>query len=202
MRVLAACEESQAVCTAFRKRGHTAFSCDLEPCSGGHPEWHIQGDVLPILRGGTFRTMDGEAHTIDRWDMILAFPPCTHLAVSGARYFAQKRADGRQQAAIDFFMKFTRLDCPKTAIENPVGIISTQYRKPDQIIQPWQFGHGETKATCLWLKGLPKLKPTKIVDGREPRVHRMPPGPERARLRSKTYTGIAEAFAEQWGKTG
>ena len=134
-----------------------------------------------------------------KWDMILAFPPCTHLAVSGARHFAEKRADGRQQAAIDFFMMFANADCPRIAIENPVGIMSTQYRKPDQIIQPWQFGHGETKKTCLWLKGLPPLHPTDIVDGREQRIWRMPPGPERAKMRSKTFPGIARAMAEQWG---
>lgn len=131
--------------------------------------------------------------------MILAFPPCTDLAVSGARYFAEKKADGRQQKSIDFFMAFVNADCIKIAIENPVGIMSTVWRKPDQIIQPWQFGHGETKATCLWLKGLPLLKATNIVDGREQRVWRMPPGPERARLRSKTFSGVAHAMAEQWG---
>lgn len=133
-----------------------------------------------------------------KWDMVLAFPPCTHLAVSGARYFEEKRRDGRQQAAIEFFMKFANCDCPRIAIENPVGIMSTQYRKPDQIIQPWQFGHGETKATCLWLKGLPPLVPTDIVDGREQRVWRMPPGPDRAKMRARTYKGIARAMAEQW----
>jgi site-specific DNA-cytosine methylase len=133
-----------------------------------------------------------------KWDMVLAFPPCTHLAVSGTRYFEEKRRDGRQQAAIEFFMKFANCDCPRIAIENPVGIMSTQYRKPDQIIQPWQFGHGETKATCLWLKGLPPLVPTDIVDGREQRVWRMPPGPDRAKMRARTYKGIARAMAEQW----
>ena len=130
--------------------------------------------------------------------MVIAFPPCTHLAVSGARYFEQKRKDGRQQQGIDFFMLFANCDCPKVAIENPVGIMSNVYRKPDQIIQPWQFGHGETKKTCLWLKGLSLLKPTNIVDGREARVWKMPPSAERAKLRSKTYPGIAKAMAEQW----
>ncbi len=130
--------------------------------------------------------------------MILAFPPCTHLAVSGARYFEEKRRDGRQQTAVDFFMRLVEADCQKIAIENPVGIMSTRYRKPDQIIQPWQFGHGETKATCLWLKGLPPLKPTNIVDGREHRIWRMSPSSERAKMRSKTYSGIAKAMAEQW----
>ena len=141
MRILVACEESQAVTKELRRLGHEAYSCDLLPCGGGYPLWHIQVDALELLKM--------------RWDMVLAFPPCTHLAVSGARYFAEKRKDGRQQAAIDFFMRFANCDCPRVAIENPVGIMSTHYRKPDQIIQPWQFGHGETKATCLWLKGLP-----------------------------------------------
>lgn len=132
------------------------------------------------------------------WDIVIAFPPCTHLAVSGARWFEEKRKEGRQQAAIDFFVRFTRVR-GKFAIENPVGIMSSLYRKPDQIIQPWQFGHGETKATCLWLKGLPLLKPTNIVSGREARIHMMPPGPNRAKERSRTFQGIADAMAEQWG---
>ena len=204
MNVLVACEESQRVCTAFREKGHNAFSCDILPCSGGHPEWHIQGDVLPLLKnqdidGLYFCTMDNVTHHIEKWDLIIAFPPCTHLAVSGARYFEQKRKDGRQQQGIDFFMEFTKADCEKIAIENPIGIMSTHYRKPDQIIQPWMFGHGETKATCLWLKNLPKLEPTNIVDGREQRIWRMPPGPERAKERSKTYEGIAKAMANAWG---
>jgi site-specific DNA-cytosine methylase len=185
MRVLVACEESQAVCNAFRELGHEAYSCDILPPSGGHPEWHIQVDVLELLKM--------------KWDMVLAFPPCTHLAVSGARYFEEKRKDGRQQAAIDFFMRFANCSCQRTAIENPIGIMSTKYRKPDQIIQPWQFGHGETKATCLWLKGLPPLVPTEIVEGREQRVWKMPPGPDRPKLRAKTFPGIAKAMAEQWG---
>lgn len=185
MKVLVACEESQAVCKAFRELGHEAYSCDILPCSGGHPEWHIQDDALNHLDEG--------------WDMIIAHPPCTDLAVSGARHFARKRADGSQQRSIDFFMKFTRLECPRVAIENPVCIMSSVWRKPDQIIQPWQFGHGETKATCLWLKGLPKLTPTKIAEGRASRIHRMPPSPDRSRLRSKTFPGIAKAMAEQWG---
>lgn len=133
-----------------------------------------------------------------KWDMILAFPPCTHLAVSGARYFEQKRKDGRQQAAIDFFMQFANADCSKIAIENPVGIMSTVWKKPDQIIQPWQFGHGETKKTCLWLKGLPPLIPTEIVEGREQRIWKMPPSEDRAKNRAKTFPGIARAMAEQW----
>ena len=143
--------------------------------------------------------MDGQIHRIEgKWDMIIAFPPCTDLAVSGARYFKEKQADGRQQRSIEFFMKFVEADCPRIAIENHIGIMSTKYRKPDQIIQPWMFGHGETKATCLWLKNLPKLIPTDIVKGREQRIWKMPPGPERAKIRSKTYHGIAKAMAEQW----
>jgi len=185
MYILVACEESGVVTEAFRKKGHTAFSCDLLPTSSNNFFWHIQGDVKSFL---TFK-----------WDMIIAFPPCTDLSVSGARWFAQKRVDGRQQRAINFFMSIALNKCPKIAIENPVGIMSTYWRKPDQVIQPWQFGHGETKATCLWLKNLPLLMLTKIVPGREARVHKMGPSPERGKLRSKTYQGIADAMAEQWG---
>ena len=184
MKILVACEESQAVTIEMRRLGHEAYSCDIEPCSGGHPEWHLQVDALELLKM--------------KWDMILAFPPCTHLAVSGARYFEQKRKDGRQQAAIDFFMRFANADCPKIAIENPVGIMSSVWRKPDQIIQPRQFGHGETKKTCLWLKGIPLLVPTNIVDGREQRIWKMPPSEDRAKNRAKTFPGIARAMAEQW----
>lgn len=183
MKILIACEESQTVCKAFRERGHEAYSCDILPCSGGKPEWHIHGDVLPLLE--------------EKWDMVIAFPPCTHLAVSGARYFEQKRKDGRQKQGIDFFMKFTDLGCPY-AIENPIGIISTVWRKPDQIIQPWQFGHGETKSTCLWLNKLPLLQPSEIVKGREQKIWKMPPSKDRAKLRSKTFPGIAQAMADQW----
>lgn len=206
MKVLVACEESQEVCKAFRAQGHEAYSCDIQECSGGHPEWHIQGDVRNVLEGMPFcpirfSTADGASHEVWEWDIVIAHPPCTDLAVSGARWFAEKRADGRQQMSIDFFMLFTCLPYrTKVAIENPIGIMSTHYRKPDQIIQPWQFGHGETKATCLWLQGLPKLVPTDIVEGRAHRVWRMPPGPDRAKLRSKTFPGIAKAMAEQWGK--
>lgn len=185
MKILIACEESQAVCKAFRVKGHEAYSCDIEPCSGGRPEWHIQGDVLPLLE--------------KEWDMIIAFPPCTDLCVSGARWFAEKRADGRQQKSIEFFMRFTKLNCPKVAIENPIGIMSRLNRKPDQIIQPWMFGHPESKATCLWLKGLPKLNPTEIINERQQKCWKMPPSPDRAKLRSKTYQGIADAMAESWG---
>lgn len=208
MRILIACEESQEVCKAFRAKGHEAYSCDIQPCSGGHPEWHIQGDVLPLLNGASddfccridFHTQNGDWHELPwKWDLIIAFPPCTHLAASGARYFEQKRKDGRQQQGIDFFMNFTKVDCKKIAIENPIGVMSTNYRKPDQIVQPWMFGHGETKATCLWLKNLPKLKATNIADGREQRIWKMSPSPDRAKERSKTYEGIAKAMAEQWG---
>lgn len=210
MNILVACEESQEVCKAFREKGHNAYSCDIIDCSGGRPEWHIKRDVLEILepkyhtgcpyeKAIHFTTVTGKKECIYKWDMIIAFPPCTDPAVSGARWFEEKRKDGRQAAAIDFFMKFANVDCERIAIENPIGIMSKQYRKPEQIIQPWQFGHGEQKATCLWLKNLPKLKPTNIVDGREQRVWRMAPGPERAKERSKTFHGIALAMAEQWG---
>jgi len=182
--VLIACEESQAVTIEMRKLGIEAYSCDIEPCSGGHPEWHIQGDALEQLDKG--------------WDMMIAFPPCTHLAVSGARWFKEKQQDGRQQKGIEFFMEFANCKCEKVAIENPVSIMSTIWRKPDQIIQPWMFGHGEQKATCLWLKGLPELEPTNIVQGRDQAIWKMSPSPERAKLRSKTFPGIAKAFATQY----
>lgn len=193
MRVLVACEESQEVCKAFRALGHEAYSCDIQPCSGGHPEWHIQGDVLPLLK--------------ETWDLIIAHPPCTDLAVSGARWFEEKRRDGRQQKSIDFFMAFANCECERVAIENPVSIMSSVWRKPDQTIQPWMFGHPEKKATCLWLKGLPLLKATNDVrdymmtlpKNQQERLHYLPPSPERAKLRSKTFPGIAKAMAEQWG---
>ncbi len=183
-KVLIACEESQAVTKEMRALSIEAYSCDIEPCSGGHPEWHIQGDVTPLLE--------------QDWSLIIAFPPCTDLAVSGARWFKEKQADGRQQKAIEFFLQFTRLSC-KWAIENPIGIMSTHFRKPNQIIQPWQFGHGETKAICLWFGGLSNLEHTEIVEGREQRIWKMPPSLERSKLRSKTFPGIAKAMAEQWG---
>lgn len=183
MRVLVACEYSGRVRDAFIKAGHDAMSCDLLPTDSPGP--HYQGSVLEILH--------------DKWDLMIAHPPCTHLAVSGARHFAAKRADGRQQDAIDFFLELARAPIPRIAIENPVCIMSSVWRKPDQTIQPWQFGHGETKATCLWLKNLPHLVPTDIVSGREARIHNMPPSPDRWKLRSKTYIGIADAMANQWG---
>lgn len=207
MKVLVACEESQEVCKAFRERGHEAYSCDLQECSGGHPEWHIVENVLPIIGGGvTVKTCDGKTHNIDGlWDLLIAHPPCTYLTVSGNRWFGDMygtsgksryydRLDG-----IDFFMKFVLCSAKRIAVENPIGIMSSVYRKPDQIIQPWEFGHGETKATCLWLKNLPLLQPTNIVEGREQKVWKMAPSPERQKLRSKTYPGIAKAMAEQWG---
>lgn len=184
MNVLVACEESGTVRDAFARRGHNAWSCDLLPTRSKGQHW--QGDI----RDACF----------DSFDLMIAHPPCDHLAVSGSRWFAQKRADGRQQAAIEFFLLLANAPVPFIAVENPVCIMSSVWRKPDQIIQPWQFGHGETKATCLWLKGLPKLEPTNVVDGREARVHRMPPGPNRKRDRSETYAGIAEAMADQWGR--
>jgi hypothetical protein len=183
MRVLVACEYSGTVRDAFIARGHDAMSCDLLPTDKPGP--HYQGDVFDIINDG--------------WDLMIAHPPCTHLAVSGARHFAAKIADGRQQEGIDFFMKLVNANIPKIAVENPISIMSTKYRKPDQIIQPWQFGHGETKATCLWLKDLPSLVPTNIVDGREQRIHKLPPSKDRWKIRSATYQGIADAMAEQWG---
>ena len=208
MRVLVACEESQRVCIEFRKLGHEAYSCDIEECSGGRPEWHIRKDVSFLLDGNCgFRTEDNIYHKQDgAWDMIIAFPPCTYLTVAGNRWFdIDKYGDKaveryiRQEEAIVFFKLIANANCEKIAIENPVGIMSRKYRKPDQIIQPWQFGHGETKKTCLWLKGIPKLTPTDIVDGREQRIWKMPPGKNRAKMRSKTFTGVAKAMAEQWG---
>ena len=205
MKVLVACEESQAVCKAFREKGHEAYSCDIVPCSGGHPEWHLQQDVLPLLK--------------EKWDMIIAFPPCTYLTVTGNRWFnidrygekaIQRHKD--RKYAIDFFMTFANADCEKIAIENPVGIMSSEWRKPNQIINPWQFGDAFEKKTCLWLKGLPELKPTNIVEipprKRFDSGKSMPswyaeawhlPKEERAKLRSKTFPGIARAMAEQWG---
>ena len=188
MKVLVACEESQAVCKEFRKLGHEAYSCDIIECSGGHPEWHIRWDALELINGNcSFMTCDGELHSINgKWDVVIAFPPCTYLTVTGNRWFnierygekAVRRHKDREKA-IEFFMAFANADCDKIAIENPVGVMGSIWRKSDQIIQPYQFGHPQRKTTCLWLKGLPKLKSTKIV---EPDVY-----------------GIAKAMAEQWG---
>lgn len=213
MRVLVACEESQRVCIAFRNRGHEAYSCDILPCSGGHPEWHIQEDALKVIAGGGY-------------DLIIAHPPCTYLTVAGNRWFnvekygdkAKQRIKDREKA-IDFFMAFVNAPCDKIAIENPVGVISQVYRKPDQIINPFEYGHPVSKKTCLWLKNLPKLQPTNIV---EPEIihsagksggysgaswHAVDENgkilawndPKTAIIRSKTYQGIAEAMASQWG---
>jgi site-specific DNA-cytosine methylase len=190
MKVLIACEFSGVVRRAFRALGHDAWSCDLLPAEdmpdGGFPDdvYHIQGDAL-------------EAADSDYWDIMIAHPPCTHLSVSGARWFKDKQLE--QEAALDFVWQLMEVPIPHIAIENPISIISSRLRKPDQIIQPWQFGHGETKATCLWLKNLPKLVPTDVVEGREARVHKMPPGPDRWKDRSRTFDGIAKAMAEQWG---
>lgn len=212
MKVLVACEESQVVCKAFRALGHEAYSCDILPCSGGHPEWHLKCDVSRVLNPGTFRLEDGNIVSILNWDAIIAFPPCTHLAVSGAAWFEQKRKDGRQQQGIDFFMALANAPCDKVVIENPVGIMSSKWRKPDQIIQPYQFGDFFSKKTCLWIKGLPLLKFTKEVSPGEIVEYKsgkkMPkwyadayrlPSKERAKLRSKTFPGVARAMAEQWG---
>jgi hypothetical protein len=181
MRVLVACEYSGIVRDAFRALGHDAWSCDLLPTERPGPHHH--GSVMDILDDG--------------WDLMIAHPPCTHLAVSGARWFKDKRVE--QGMALNFVRVLMDARIPRIAIENPISIISSRIRKPDQIIQPWQFGHGETKATCLWLKNLPLLKPTNIVDGREARIHKMPPSKDRWKLRSTTYTGIAAAMAAQWG---
>ena len=181
MRILVACEFSGVVRDAFRRQGHDAWSCDILPTEQGGP--HIQGDVREVLGAG--------------WDLMVCHPPCTHLAVSGARWFKDKRAE--QAEALEFVRTLLNAPIPRIALENPISIISSRIRKPDQIIQPWQFGHGETKATCFWLKGLPLLQPTQIVEGREARVHRMPPGPDRWKERSRTFPGIAEAMASQWG---
>lgn len=212
MRVLIACEESQTVCKAFRERGHEAYSCDLQECSGGHPEWHIQDDVLK--------------HFNDGWDLMIAHPPCTHLAVSGAKHFEQKRKDGRQQWAVDFFLKFTETNIPKVAIENPMGIMSTVYRKPDQIIHPYHFGDKAQKKTSIWLINLPKLVAThfdaplfgETVDKGEfyefvtksGKKKRQPMWfakgffnakntEDRMKKRSFIYPNVAKAMAEQWG---
>ena len=237
MNVLIACEESQRVCISFRERGHNAFSCDIQECSGGHPEWHIQGDVLEILNPREeynimwqhdytesiqFQTMDGTWHKIPKWDLIIAHPPCTFLTNTGNRWFDVKRYGEKAREryierlkAADFFMIFVNADCKRVAIENHIGYMSTAYRKPDQIIQPFQFGHPTRKATCLWLKGLPPLIPTDVVqvDNYDYYEYTAKNGKKKhdaksrcsgsksewAKNRSKTYWGIARAMAEQWG---
>lgn len=184
MRILIGCEESATVRDAFRARGHDAYSCDLIG-TRGDPAWHITGDVFRVLKER------------GPWDMMICFPPCTHVCVSGARWWKSKVAE--QRAALEFMRDLLESKVEQIAMENPIGAFSSYWRKPDQIIQPWQFGHGETKATCLWLKNLSLLRPTNIVEGREARIHKMPPSPNRARDRSKTFSGIAHAMAEQWG---
>lgn len=220
MNVLVACEESQAVCKEFRKLGHAAFSADIKECSGGHSEWHIKGDVLPLLNGNSaFTTMDGANYRVAKWDLIISHPPCTYLTTTGNRWFNVKKYGDKaimrlrnREDAIKFFMAFISADCERIAIENPVGYMSTYYRKPDQIIQPWMFGDAAEKRTCLWLKGLPKLRATKIVKPPERIVfssgRSMPrwyadawnlSKEKRSQLRSKTFPGVARAMALQWG---
>jgi hypothetical protein len=182
MRVLIACEYSGRVRDAFRRRGHDAWSCDLLECEAD-PSWHLQHPVEEVLGEG--------------WDLMVAHPPCTHLAVSGSRHFHRKQRE--QAEALDFVRLLMDAPIPRWCIENPVSVISSAIRQPDQVIQPWQFGHGETKATCLWLQNLPRLRSTDVVEGREPRVHMMPPGPNRWKERSRTFEGIAEAMGDQWG---
>ena len=204
MRVLVACEESQAVCKEFRRLGHEAFSCDILPCSGGHPEWHIQGNVLKVINGGNWELECGYKNLwIDKWDMMIAHPPCTRLCNSGVCWLHKRNLWKEMEEGAKFFKALLDSNIPKIAVENPIMhkyAVEIIGRRQDQIVQPWMFGHGETKATCLWLKGLPKLKPTKIVEGREQRLHKLPPSKDRAMLRSKTFPGIAKAIAEQWGK--
>lgn len=219
LRALVACEESQAACTAFRELGHEAYSCDIQECSGGHPEWHIKGDVLPILNGNCeFKTMDGATHTIPgRWDLIIAHPPCTFLTLAGNKWFKPEyrnrfpNREKEREDAVAFFMQIANANCDRIAIENPVCIMSSRWRKPDQYIEPYYFGDSEKKKTGLWLKGLPPLIPTNIVEpvivhcmsgANEPHWHMETmrlPKEERSRARSKTFPGIAKAMAEQWG---
>ena len=226
MNVLIACEESQAVCLAFRAIGHEAFSCDIQDCSGGHPEWHILGDCLEVMSGGRIKTSDGSIHNVGKWDLIIAHPPCTYLTVSGNRWFnvdrygdAARERYNKRYKAIVFFMRLIAADADRVAVENPIGIMSNAYRKPDQIIQPYMFGHPISKSTCLWLKNLPLLTPTHFVEPE--RIHSKGTSggysgpswyvtddngnvlswndPRTAKERSKTYEGIARAMAEQWG---
>jgi len=196
MKILVGCEESQAVTIELRKLGHEAYSCDIQQCSGGHPEWHIQGDVFDAINSR-------------KWDLGIFFPTCTYLTISANKWYkdqpkrksgtlvGKERREAREEAIL-FFMRLYICPIPKIAIENPIGVISSRFRGPDQVLQPWMFGHGETKATCLWLRGLQNLQPTNIVEGREQRMHLLPPSKDRAKLRSKTFPGIAKAMAEQW----
>lgn len=227
MRVLVACEESQAATKEFRRLGHEAYSCDIIECSGGHPEWHIMQDVLPLLNGRcSFKTTDGKTHTIQgRWDMIIAFPPCTYLTITGNRWFNVERYGKKavqrhkdREAAIEFFMKFANADCDKIVIENPIGVMSSIWRKPDQIVHPYYFAERdgdencERKSTCLWLVGVEPLKynirfSPRIIEYKNGKGTDSPwhvntmglPSAERAKQRSKTFPGIAKAMAEQWG---
>ena len=218
MKVLVACEESQRVCMAFRERGHETYSCDIQPCSGGHPKWHIMQDVIPLLNGNCeLKTSDGTIHKIEgKWDLIIAHPPCTYLTLAGNKWFKPEFTDRfpdrqkQRKEAIDFFMAIANADCDKISIENPVGVMSSQWRKPDQYIEPYMFGDPEKKKTGIWLKGLPLLKPTNIVEpviihcksgANEPRWHMETmhlPKEERSRVRSQTFIGIAHAMADQW----
>ena len=220
LNILVACEESQAIAIEFRKRGFNAFSCDLQVCSGGHPEFHICEDVIKVLNSGMFHTLDRKWHYVKKWDLVIAHPPCTYLTITGNRWFNVDKYGSmyvtlrsiQRQDAIKFFFEFVNCNCDHIAIENPIGIMSSVYRKPDQIISPWQFGHSVRKKTCLWLKGLPNLVPTDIVE-KEDQVtlkngHKMGrwyyetsclPLKERAKARSKTFSGVAKAIAEQWG---
>jgi site-specific DNA-cytosine methylase len=222
MKILVACEESQAVTKELRERGHEAYSCDIIECSGGRDDWHIMQDVIPLLNGKcTFTTCDGVLHKIDKkWDMIIAFPPCTYLTVTGNRWFDIERYGEKaierhrlRKEAIQFFMAFVNADCERIAIENPVGVMSSEFRKPNQIVHPYMFGTPERKGTCLWLKNLPELVPTDIVEpkiitykngkGTDSLWHmetmRLPPA-ERSKMRSKTFPGVAKAMAEQWAR--
>ena len=221
MKVLIACEETQRVCTAFREKGHEAYSCDLQACSGGHPEWHIMQDVIPLLNGNCeFETVNGKKHKIEsKWDLIIAHPPCTFLTVTANRLYNVERYGEKaiqrkkdREEAINFFMEIAKADCEKIVIENPIGVISTVWRKPDQIMQPYMFGDTAEKKTCLWLKGVEPLKATNVFNPPEwlkfDSGKTMPkwyadlwhlPREERSRLRSQTFPGFAKAMAEQWG---
>ena len=212
MKILIACEESQRVCTAFREKGHEAYSCDIQECSGGHPEWHILGDALPILNGNAkFITQDGKTHEIsERWDMIIAHPPCTYLSNAGARHLykggvLQQERLKKGLEAKNFFMKFINADCNKIAVENPIPSTVFQLPKYSQIIQPYEYGHPFKKKTCLWLKNLPKLNPTNLIPLEQCESTKIAGnwynkgGKDRQKNRAKTFEGIAAAMAEQWG---
>ncbi len=201
MKILIACEESQEVCKAFRKLGHETYSCDTLLCSGNHPEWHIHDNILDVLKTGTCYLETGKVVHIKHWDLMIAHPPCTRLCNSGVMWLNKRSLWGDLSAAVNFFNDLKDAPIPKICIENPIPhkYAVQNIGKYNQIIQPWMFGHCETKATCLWLKNLPKLKPTDIVEEREQRLHRLPPSKDRAKLRSNTYPGIAKAMAEQWG---